>query len=90
MDKDAALVTTTVPDYHDGLHEKMNKSEHDTLPSGSSSSGGFQVSLTVILLDIGRLTVIPALHKPTRYQQLWFHTPSGMGGCWPLVPTCMA
>ena len=50
MDKDAALVTTTVPDYHDGLREKTDKPKDDTLPSGSSSSGGFQVSPTDPLL----------------------------------------
>jgi hypothetical protein len=90
MDKDAALVTTTVPDYHDGLHEKTNKSKHDTLPSGSSSGGGFQASPTDLLLEIGHLTAFPALYQPTRHQQLWVHTPSSMGGCWPLIPTCMA
>jgi hypothetical protein len=42
MDKDAALVTTNVPDYHDGLHEKTNKSKHDTHSSGSANGGGFQ------------------------------------------------
>jgi len=50
MDKDEALVTTTVPDYHDGLREKTERRKDDTLPSGSSSSGGFQVSPTDSLL----------------------------------------
>ncbi|KAI4952851.1 hypothetical protein J4E86_006387 [Alternaria arbusti] len=42
MDKDETLVTTTVPDYHDGLREKTERRKDETLPSGSSSSGGFQ------------------------------------------------
>lgn len=51
MDKDAALVTTTIPDYHDGLREKMDKPKDDTLPSGSSSGAGFQVSCTDLSLE---------------------------------------
>lgn len=51
MDKDAALITTTVPDYHDGLREKMDKPKDDTLPSGSSSGGGFQVTFTNLSLE---------------------------------------
>lgn len=44
MDKDAPLVTTTVPDYHDGLHEKTNKSKFGALSPDSSSGVGFQVN----------------------------------------------
>jgi hypothetical protein len=51
MDKDTALVSTTVPDYHDGLHEKSTKPANDGGPSGSSDRGVFQVSSTSRLLD---------------------------------------
>jgi hypothetical protein len=45
MDKDIALVTATVPDYHDGLREKKTeKSANGTGPSGYVNTRGFQVS----------------------------------------------
>jgi hypothetical protein len=67
-----------------------DKSKHDTVPSDSSSGEGFQVSPTDLLLEISHLTAFLALYQPTGHQQLWVHTPSLMGGCRPLIPTCMA
>lgn len=51
MDKDAPLVTATVPDYHNGLHEKTNKSKSGALSPGSSSGGGFQVYPLSVTLE---------------------------------------
>jgi hypothetical protein len=51
MDKDAAVVTTTVPDYHDGLYERKDKVEHTTAAPESSSGGVFQVSSIKFLLN---------------------------------------
>jgi hypothetical protein len=51
MDKDAAVVTTAIPDYHDGLHERKDKVEHTTSPPESSNGGVFQVSFTNFLLN---------------------------------------
>jgi hypothetical protein len=56
MEKDAANITTTVPDYHDGLHKKTKKPEHDNVAPDYSNGGGFVVSCTPILLNISILT----------------------------------
>ena len=50
MNKDTPLVTTTIPDYHDGLHEKANNSKSDALPPELLSGSGFQASLLISYL----------------------------------------
>jgi hypothetical protein len=89
MDKDTALVTTTVPDYHDGLHEKTNKPANESGPYGSSDNRHFQVRLN-ISLDSSILTATLALYQYTCDQQFHVHTSSCMGGSWSHIPGCMA
>jgi hypothetical protein len=38
VDKDAGVITTTVPDYHDGLREKAPESDHNSRPNEASGS----------------------------------------------------
>jgi hypothetical protein len=87
MEKDGELDTIAVTSNQNGMKKK---SKHDAPSFGSSDGVRFQVCPTDLLPEIGHLTAVPALYRLTRHQKLWVHTPSIMGGCWPLIPTCMA
>jgi hypothetical protein len=89
MEKDAANITTTVPDYHDGLHEKTKKLEHDNATPDYSNGGEFVVSFTLVLLNFSILTFTSALHQSTCNQQLWFHAPGSLGSCRALISACV-
>jgi hypothetical protein len=90
MVKDGPLDNIAITSNHDGPRKTREKSKHGTSSLNSSDDGGFKVSPTGLILEIGHLTAVPALYQPTRHQQLWIHTPIIMGGCCPLIPTCMA
>ena len=46
MEKDAALVTMDIPDYHDGLRDKPSNAEYTADSSSHSDKRAFQVRLS--------------------------------------------
>lgn len=65
MDKDQALVTMNVPDYHDGLREKPVNVESEKDSSVQSEKRVFQVHCYHVPPNIITLIFSSALYQPT-------------------------
>jgi hypothetical protein len=68
MDKDIALVTTTIPDYHDGLREKPVHSKSEEESYFHSEKRVFQVRCCHTGIKVIMLISGAALHQSTCHQ----------------------
>jgi hypothetical protein len=82
-DKDiGVLTTTTVPNYHDGLREKLNgtASEDNSRPSAALSKTGFEVHLCPLHYTQRSLSNIYASATSTRLPSSTLASPSRADG----------